>query len=191
VGLAQNRETAPGGKRVQSARPVFEVGGGALKAHLYGDLRKIDPLARGHVMLPRGFPLEFYDQLTSEARTEVENKRGYRQYQWVRLKGRRNEVLDCAVYAHWAAEVNGWKRTTDDAWSAIAQAMDGPADHDQIDLFDESLPGEARVLARALTAAAAPLTGGSAAVAGPPPALTPAPDRGAGAGGGSIWERYR
>lgn len=192
VGLAQNRETSPQGKRVQSQRPVFEVGGGALKAYLYGDLRKADPLARGHVLLPQGFPVDWYDQLTSEARTEVENKRGYRQFQWVRLKGRRNEVLDCAVYAHWCAEVNGWKRTTDDAWATIAQAMDGPADRAQAELFDESLPGEARALAQALTASVpAGVPAGGSALAGPPPAQAPASDRGAGAGGGSIWERYR
>jgi phage terminase large subunit GpA-like protein len=186
VGMAQTRETAPGGRRVQAQRIVYEVGGGALKAYLYGDLRKGDPLARGHIALGAGFGLDWYDQLTSEVRSEVENKRGYRQYQWVRLKGRRNEVLDCAVYAHWAAEMTGWKRTTDDAWATIAQAMDGPADARQAELFDESLSGEARALAQSLTAAPS----AAAPPAGAPPAA-PAPDRPAPAGGASYWERFR
>lgn len=187
VGMAQTRETAPGGKRVQAQRIVYEVGGGALKAYLYGDLRKGDPLQRGHVALGQGFGLDWYDQLTSEVRTEVENKRGQKQYQWVRLKGRRNEVLDCAVYAHWCAEVNGWKRTSDDAWATIAQALDGPADPDQAELFDESLSGEARALAQALTAPVATLAA-AAPPAGAPPAAAPPS---AASGGASIWERFR
>jgi phage terminase large subunit GpA-like protein len=192
VGMAQTRETAPGGRRVQAQRIVYEVGGSALKAFLYGDLRKGDPLARGHVALGQGFPLAWYDQLTSEARTEVENRRGYKQYQWVRLKGRRNEVLDCAVYAHWAAEMHHWKRMTDEAWAAVAQAMDGPADPAQPQLFDDSLPAEARALAQALTG-----RGQSGEAPAPPAGPPPAPpvrarSDSAGAGGPtSIWERFR
>ena len=193
IGMAQTRQTAPDGRRVSAERIVYEVGGGALKAYLYGDLRKGDPLARGHVALGQGFALDWYEQLTAEVRSEVENKRGHKQWQWTRLKGRRNEVLDVAVYAHWAAELSGWKRTTDDAWAAVAQAMDGPADRAQSELFDESLPGEARALAQALTQpAAAPAAGGSAP-AGPPPAAAQPSDRATGAAGGgnSIWERFR
>jgi phage terminase large subunit GpA-like protein len=192
IGMAQTRQTAPNGKRIAAERIVYEVGGGALKAYLYGDLRKGDPLARGHVALGKGFSLDWYEQLTSEVRSEVENKRGHRQYQWVRLKGRRNEVLDCAVYAHWAAEMMGWKRTTDDAWAAIAQAMDGPADKAQAELFDESLPGEARALAQALTQPAPAFAAGGSAPAGPAPAAGGSSDRTQpAAGAGSIFERYR
>jgi phage terminase large subunit GpA-like protein len=143
MGLHQTREVAANGKRVKAERIVFEVGGGALKAFLYGDLRKGDPLARGFVALGQGFPLEWYEQLTAEVRREVEDRRHRKVWRWDRLSGRRNEVLDCAVYAHWAAEKLGWKRLTADRWQAIAAEMDGPRDPAQGDLLDPALPAVA------------------------------------------------
>jgi phage terminase large subunit GpA-like protein len=143
LGLHQTREATIGGKRVKAERIVYEVGGGSLKAFLYGDLRKADPLARGFVALGRNWPVEWYEQLTSEVRVEVEDKRHRKVWRWDRLKGRRNEVLDCAVYAHWAAEMKGWKRLTDDRWSAIAAERDGPRETAQGDLLATDLPATA------------------------------------------------
>jgi phage terminase large subunit GpA-like protein len=143
MGLHQTREVTASGKRIKAERIVFEVGGGSLKAFLYGDLRKGDPLARGFVALGQGFPVEWYEQLTSEVRIEVEDKRHRRIWRWDVLKGRRNEVLDCAVYAHWAAEKQGWKRLTEDRWAAIAGELDGPRDSAQGDLLATDLPSTA------------------------------------------------
>ena len=139
MGLHQTREATANGKRVKAERIVYQVGGGALKAFLYGDLRKGDPLSRGFVALGQGFPREWYEQLTAEVRVEVEDKRHRKVWRWDRLSGLRNEVLDCAVYAHWAAEMRGWKRLTPDRWAAIAAEQDGPRDSAQGDLLDPSL----------------------------------------------------
>lgn len=139
LGLHQTREATISGKRVKAERIVYEVGGGALKAFLYGDLRKGDPLSRGFIALGREFPLEWYEQLTAEVRVEVEDRRHRKVWRWDRLKGRHNEVLDCAVYAHWAAEMRGWKRLTADRWAAIAAELDGPRDAAQGDLLNLNL----------------------------------------------------
>ncbi len=68
---------------------------GALFAKLHADAGEPDP-ARHRIRFPRDLPDDFYLQLTAERFDATANR-------WRRLSGRRNEALDCFVYAYAAA----------------------------------------------------------------------------------------
>lgn len=135
IGTQETRRPTRKGKRVKADRVVFRVGGSLLKGFLYSDLRKHDPLERGFVALGQGFDAAWYEQMCSERRQPTKNRRGFTVYRWVLMPGKRNEVLDCAVYAHAAAELLGWKRLTDAQWEAIAAERDQAPTPKQTDLF--------------------------------------------------------
>jgi phage terminase large subunit GpA-like protein len=133
MGSPQTRARTLGGRVSKDKRLVFPVGGGAIKSYLYGDLRKGDPLQRGFVALPQGFDDGWFEQLSSERRARVRSRRGFWEYRWTLPAGKRNEVLDCAVYAYAAAERLGWKRLTELQWQTIAAERDRAPDG--VDLF--------------------------------------------------------
>lgn len=135
VGSAQTKRVTRQGKRVRSDRVVIVVGGAVIKAWLYKDLRKEDPRERGYIHLLQGFALDWYEQLTAERREPVRTKQGFVQYRWNLPQHRRNEVLDCAVYARAALKLLGWSRLTDTQWLRIAQARDVPPAPAQLDLL--------------------------------------------------------
>jgi phage terminase large subunit GpA-like protein len=135
VGRAQTKRVTRQGKRVRADRVVLEVGGAVIKSWLYKDLRKEDPRDRGYIQLLSGYALDWYEQLTSERREPVRNKQGFVQYKWNLAANRRNEVLDCAVYARAALKMLGWSRLSDAQWLKIAQARDGAPAPQQLDLL--------------------------------------------------------
>jgi phage terminase large subunit GpA-like protein len=171
LGTQETRKATLAGKRVKADRIVFRVGGGVIKSYLYGDLRKNDPLERGFVALPQGFDAGWFEQLTAERREPVRGRNGFQSYRWTLPGGRRNEVLDVAVYAYAAAERLGWKRLTDEQWTAVSIERDRPPSNP--DLFSED---------RSETIKPAPPPSPEA-----PRAPAPAP-RDAGAGGGWLPE---
>lgn len=173
LGGPQGRERTLKGRPAKDKRLVFPVGGGAVKSYIYDDLRKGDPDQRGFIALPRGFDASWYEQLASERRLKTKNRRGFWEYRWTLVPGRRNEVLDCAVYAYAAAVKRGWKALTPVQWSQIAAARDCPPAAP--DLF---LPDLARTVPA--SAVSSPSQPG-------PRAPAPAPrDPTAGAGGGWL-----
>ncbi len=146
-----------GGRRRR--RPEFTlwlVGVGRIKAALYADLAKEDPLARGHVGLPTGIDEEEYRQLTAEKYVPVQKRSGYVEYEW-RKTYAANEALDCAVYAEAAARRLDWHRLTNDQWDALEADLARREAEPQEDLFDPSLERRAAALIaeRVHTAAAA------------------------------------
>ena len=170
-GAAQGRERTLRGKPMKDKRLVFPVGGAAVKSYIYDDLRKGDPDQRGFIALARGFDANWFEQLASERRQKSKNRRGFWQYIWTLMPGRRNEVLDCAVYAYAAAVKCGWKKLQDWEWVKIAAQRDCPPS--DADLFTPDL-------ARQVPAQAAPTPSQPG-----PRAPAPAP-RSPGAGGGWL-----
>lgn len=59
---------------------------------------------------PRRVPPDYLDQLASERLIEEESRSGIKKLKWVKMAGRRNEALDCFVYALAARynEALGW-----------------------------------------------------------------------------------
>jgi phage terminase large subunit GpA-like protein len=89
---------------------------------------------------PRGLGDDYYRQLTSEVRKISRNSAGVMVSKWEVLPGRRNEVLDTAVYADAAALRKGWRSLGPEGWERLAAAQSEPPAEAQPDLFDAAPP---------------------------------------------------
>ncbi|MDP1628847.1 phage terminase large subunit family protein [Parvibaculum sp.] len=117
------------------------VGSHIGKASFYGFLGLQGPNDAGQY--PPGFvhfaadlPETFFQQATAETLKPVKKKNGTVDYQWQLPSGKRNEVLDCSVYAHAAAIALGMDRMTPQQWDALHQERTACApDKGQLDLL--------------------------------------------------------
>lgn len=124
------------GKVVRYQKRFWNLGVSALKAALYSQLRKPDPLQRGFCAFPAGLDDEFYRQLCSERRKPVKTKTGYEEYRWVKDDGVNNEVLDTELIAEGAAVRLGWKRMKDADFDRLAAQREKVAETVQQELFE-------------------------------------------------------
>lgn len=108
------------GQVIKSGVTRWEVGTDTAKDLLFGRLRLERP-GPGYVHFPRGLPQEFYAQLTAEGRVLQRTATG-EQYRWVKLRSR-NEALDGAVYAIWAAHMLDLHRYTERMWDRLEAAV--------------------------------------------------------------------
>lgn len=157
------QKRAKSGKATGLNRSSWMVNVSLLKGELYKRLEVTDPTARNHMGFPRGLPDDYYRQLTSEVRKISRNSAGVMVSKWEVLPGRRNEVLDTAVYADAAALRKGWRSLGPEAWDRIAAAQSEPPADPQPDLFDA---------AAAAPPAAPPPPPAARAAQTPPPAPT-------------------
>ena len=77
--------------------PLYPVGTYTAKDMIYGRLR-IEEAGAGYMHFPRRYDRRYFEMLTAE---EVRTKysKGHPHREWHLTKGRRNEALDCRVYA--------------------------------------------------------------------------------------------
>lgn len=77
--------------------PLYPVGTYTAKDTIYGRLR-IEETGAGYMHFPRRYPKKYFEMLTAE---EVRTKysKGHPHREWHLPQGRRNEALDCRVYA--------------------------------------------------------------------------------------------
>ena len=99
------------GKRLFAIRdcPGFatrrvDIQTGQLKSELYGYLQKPFPsegqdFPPGYCHFPSDYPEKYFLQLTAEKRVPEKTKYGAKRYVWKNPSGKRNEALDCRVYA--------------------------------------------------------------------------------------------
>ena len=103
------------GNKIPKGVKLWPIGTDTAKAEIYGRLRVVAP-GPGYVHLSRHLPADEVEQLTSE-RMVTRYVRGRPRQEWVLPPGKRNEGLDCAVYAlagaHWA----GVDRWSDADWA--------------------------------------------------------------------------
>lgn len=85
------------GQIIQKGGRVFPVGTDTAKTTLYGRLSRTD--GNGIIHFHHGLTTEFYNQLTSEKK-QMRYHKGFPVSEWVKISTRRNEVLDCFVYAY-------------------------------------------------------------------------------------------
>jgi phage terminase large subunit GpA-like protein len=90
-------------RRNKLRTPLFKVGTDAAKTTIYSRL-ELDHPGPGYCHHRPDYPEEYFDQLTAEKRKKKKNRRGFTTAEWVLAPGRRNEVLDCTVYALAALE---------------------------------------------------------------------------------------
>ena len=77
---------------------LFTIGVDAAKEAVFARLKREDPGA-GYCHFPMERDVAYFEQLTAE-RLRTRYVKGYAQQFWWKLDGRRNEALDCRVYAY-------------------------------------------------------------------------------------------
>jgi len=106
---------------------VFHVGVSLIKSELYGWL-KLNPnedqtYPPGYCHFPQ-YDLHFFRGLTAEKLERTTSKKGFTVYEWVKVY-KRNEAIDCRVYARAAAAIFGMDFFTDKHWQSMRIAMPG------------------------------------------------------------------
>lgn len=117
------------GKVIQRGVKLWMVGTDTAKDLIHGRLQ-VSQHGPGFVHFAAGVSDEFYEQITAEVRVLQKTKVG-EQYRWVKRR-QRNEVLDCTVYAMFAAHSLDLHRYTDKMWAKLESAVNPPI----ADLFD-------------------------------------------------------
>ncbi|MGH9894327.1 MAG: terminase gpA endonuclease subunit, partial [bacterium] len=101
------------GERVEGGVALWIVGTDTAKGELYARLRLPEPGPR-YVHFPATVEDEYFEQLTGE-KLVTRYQRGVPRLEWLRVR-RRQEALDCEVYAYAAALRAGLARAK---WDAI------------------------------------------------------------------------
>ena len=107
---------------------MWPIGTDTAKAEIYGRLRNTQP-GPGYVHISRQHHAEVFEQITSE-RLVTRYVKGHPKLEWVKPAGKRNEALDCAVYALAAAHFLGCDRWRESDWAKLERQVQG------VDLFD-------------------------------------------------------
>jgi phage terminase large subunit GpA-like protein len=113
------------GQRYKRGVKLWPIGTDTAKAEIYGRLRQSEP-GPGFVHLSKHLPGEVFDQLTAE-RLVTRYVKGHPRLEWIKPPGRRNEALDCAVYALAGAHmmhIDRWKEGDWQKWAHRVEARD-------------------------------------------------------------------
>ena len=117
LGKPSDIEVNHRGVKIKSGAKLWPIGTDTAKALIYGRLR-LPPPGAGCFHFPAAVPGEFFAQLTAE-RMVTKYIKGHPRHEWVKQVGRRNEDLDCTVYAYAAALYLGINRWRQAEWDKI------------------------------------------------------------------------
>lgn len=110
------------GQKIPRGVKLWLVGTDIAKGVIYGRLRQAQP-GPGFIHLPRALAsTDEFEQMTAE-RLVTKYIKGHARMEWVKPNGRRNEALDCAVYAYAAAIWVGIERWTEVQWARIEDVI--------------------------------------------------------------------
>jgi phage terminase large subunit GpA-like protein len=126
-GRSSKQDVNFNGKVIARGVQLWMVGTDTAKDLLHGRFKVAMP-GPGYVHLSSQLPPEFFKQITAESRVQVKTATGDR-FRWFKPSGARNEVLDCTVYATFAAHALDLNRYTDRMWQRLESVYEG-------DLFD-------------------------------------------------------
>lgn len=100
---------------------VFGVGVSVIKSELYGWLKQLPnqdkTFPAGYCHFPE-YDQHYFRGITSEKLEVTTNRKGFSVYQWKKVY-KRNEALDCRVYARAAASIYGMDFFSDEHWNRI------------------------------------------------------------------------
>lgn len=135
VGKPTDQDLTWRGQKHRHGVKLWPIGTDTAKAEIYGRLRIAEP-GPGFVHLSKHLPGEVFEQITSE-RLVTRYVKGHPRLEWVKPAGKRNEALDCAVYALAGAHKVGIDRWRDGDWAKWAARVEAR------DLFDAPAPAPA------------------------------------------------
>jgi phage terminase large subunit GpA-like protein len=128
LGKPSDQDVSWRGQKLKRGVKLWPIGTDTAKAEIYGRLRIAEP-GPGYVWLSKHLPGEVFEQLTAE-RLVTRYIKGHPKLEWVKPAGKRNEALDCAVYALAAAHMAGIDRWREVDWAKLERRAEAP------DLFD-------------------------------------------------------
>lgn len=99
IGKATKVDVNYRGKTLKRGAQVFPVGSDTVKTTLFGRLRHNDR-GPGYLHFHMNATVEYFEQLTSEKQVLRTNRAGFPVREWVLPANKRNEALDCLVYAY-------------------------------------------------------------------------------------------
>lgn len=116
------------GKSMPRSLKLWSIGTDTIKHLVYGRLR-IVKAGPGYVHLPSALKsTDEFEQLTAE-RLATKYIKGHAKLEWFKPAGKRNEALDCKVYAYAAALYLGLQNMKEPGW-ARREAQFSPAEPD-------------------------------------------------------------
>jgi phage terminase large subunit GpA-like protein len=115
------------GKTIKRGVRLWYVGTDTAKDVMYGRLRVAQP-GPGYVHFSKDLPDTFFDGLTAESRVPVRTAVGH-VTRWVNVDRKRNEALDCTVYALFVTHRLSLHAYTEKMWARLEAAL-------QPDLFE-------------------------------------------------------
>lgn len=110
------------GKKIARGVKLWLIGTDTAKSEIYGRLATKAP-GPGFVHLSDTMDADVFEQITAE-RLVTRYTKGHAKLEWIKPAGRRNEALDCAVYALAAAHfmhIDRWKESEWSSWQAKVQ----------------------------------------------------------------------
>ena len=114
LGTPSDMEVTTTGGKMASGAKLWPVGVDVVKMELYGWLKTSEGNP-GFCRWPMDYPDEYFKQLVAEHLVLTKNAKGYEQWVWEKTR-KRNEALDCRVYARVAAVAMGLDRWNGDQW---------------------------------------------------------------------------
>lgn len=110
------------GQKIPRGVKLWQVGTDVAKGLIYGRLRQAQP-GPGYVHLPKALAnTDEFEQMTAE-RLVTKYLKGHARMEWIKPNGRRNEALDCFVYAYAAAIWAGIERWTEVQWARLEERI--------------------------------------------------------------------
>jgi phage terminase large subunit GpA-like protein len=109
------------GKTIKRGVKLWYVGTDTAKDLIFGRLKVTQP-GPGYVHFSKDLPESFYEQLTVEARVPVRTASGH-VTRWVNVHRRRNEAIDCSVYALFVTHRLALHTFTDKMWARLESAF--------------------------------------------------------------------
>ncbi len=137
LGKPTDQDVSWRGVKLKRGVKLWPIGTDTAKAEIYGRLRLEQP-GPGFVHLSKHLPGEVFEQLTSE-RLVTRYVKGHARMEWIKPPGKRNEALDCAVYALAAAHWAGLERLREGEWARLEAAVQ-PVAGQTVDLFEPAKP---------------------------------------------------
>jgi len=121
IGRPTNQDISMRGKTIKGGVQLWPVGTDTAKGVLYGRFG-IESGAAGSVHFSKDLAEEFYAQITAEKLITRYHK-GHPIQEWVKPSHRRNEVLDCTVYALAAAYHLGMNKFSERDWTRLEEIV--------------------------------------------------------------------
>lgn len=122
IGKPSEPEVLWNGKKVKCGLKLWPIGTDTAKSEIYGRLR-VRQEGDGFINVTKQIDPDFFKQITSEMLV-TKLKNGRPTQEWVLPHGKRNEDLDCSVYALAAAYYAGIDRYKEGDWLVLFNKID-------------------------------------------------------------------